>query len=61
MRIDEKIIRVVQRKGERITLESMRAEKDVTNSVWEMHSAFTNYKKTVFIMTPMIYLFNIRK
>ena len=55
MGIDKKITRVALLKGERITLEVKRAEKDVNKSVWETHSAFANYKKPVFIMMPMIY------
>ena len=55
MGIDKKIIRAALLKGERITLEAKRAEKDVTKSVWETHSAFANYNKPVFIMMPMIY------
>jgi predicted HTH transcriptional regulator len=61
MGIDEKTIRAALLKGERITLEAKRAEKDVTKSVWERHSAFANYKKPVFIMMLMIFQFNIRK
>ena len=55
MGIDKKITRVALLKGERITLEVKREEKDVNKSVWETHSAFANYKKPVFIMMPMIY------
>ena len=50
MGIDKKKIRAALLKGERITLEAKRAEKDVTKSVWETHSAFANYNKPVFIM-----------
>ena len=55
MGIDKKIIRAALLKGERITLEAKRVGKDVTKSVWETYSAFTNYNKPVFIMMPMIY------
>ena len=49
MGIDKKIMRAALRKGERITLEAKRVGKDVTKSVWETYSAFTNYNKPVLL------------
>ena len=42
MIIDEKTIRAALLKGERITLEAKRAEKEVPKSVWQTYSAFAN-------------------
>ena len=42
MIIDEKTIRSALLKGERITLEAKRAEKDVPKSIWASYSAFAN-------------------
>lgn len=42
MSMDEKTIKEALLKGERITLEAKRAEKEVPKSVWETYSAFAN-------------------
>lgn len=42
MNIDEKLIRSVLLKGERITLEAKCAEKDIPKTLWETYSAFAN-------------------
>ena len=42
MKIDKETIKAALLKGERITLETKRAEKEVPKSVWETYSAFAN-------------------
>ena len=45
MSMDEKTIKETLLKGERITLEAKRAEKEVPKSVWETYSAFAINKQ----------------
>ena len=42
MNIDEKTIRAALLKGERVTLECKRAQKDVPVDAWKTYSAFAN-------------------
>ena len=42
MNMDEKTIKEVLRKGERVTLECKRAKAEVPKSVWATYSAFAN-------------------
>ena len=54
MIIDEKTIRAALLKGERITLEAKRAEKDVPKSIWASYSAFANTIGGLFLLGKML-------
>ncbi len=42
--MDKETIQAALLKGERLTLEVKRAEKDVPKSVWETYSAFAKWQ-----------------
>ena len=54
MIIDEKTIRAALLKGERITLEAKRAEKDVPKSIWASYSAFANTIGGLILLGKML-------
>ena len=49
MKMDEKTIKEVLRKGERMTQECKRAKAEVSKSVWVTYSAFANTISTLCI------------
>ena len=50
--MDEKTIKEVLRKGERVTLECKRAKADVPKSVWATYSAFANTIGGLILLGP---------